>query len=213
MSKMETVAGDYDGEDTFGPTNWDFEDWWGAAEAYARKNFSDWHPEMIREFASDIAWEMEGALLTPSRMEKASEGWFSGANPYSPHTVPQDGYDFTEWYERGQNDSAVELVKFGIAQGMDSRMAERFASDTISSYSFISSSEFAKALEEWWSGRNDQSPHFIPLDEVNRKERDERRKFLRQKYAHVSDFSFRLFFNRNLNDSAIIENHFMSKKK
>lgn len=191
----------------------DFEDWWAGAEVYAAANFTDWHPEMVREFASDIAWDMEGAVLTASSMEWASGRWFSGANPYSPHCVPNDGYDLNEWHERDRKNSGSELIEFAIAQGMEPRMAERFATDTLGSYSFISKEDFEKALNEWWTGKNDQSPHFIPLDDVNKRERDERRASLREKYAHVSDFSFELFFHWNLNDSAIIEEHFMSKKK
>jgi hypothetical protein len=210
---METVAGDYDGEDTFGPTNWDFEDWWGAGEAYARENFPDWHPEMVREFSSDIAWQCEGWILTPSKMKDAAEDWFSGANPYSPHCVPLDGYDYTEWHQRGKRDSIVELMQFGVTQGMEVRQAERFAIDTMSNYSFISKDQYEKALEDWWSGANKQSPHHVPLDVVNREERHERREFLRNKYSGVSDFTFRMFFNRNLNDSATIESYLMSKIK
>lgn len=208
-----TVEEKYDEDTLIGPTNDEFEDWWAAAEAYAWNNFPDWHPAMVKKFASDVAWQCEGWILTPSKMEKASEDWFSGANPYSPHCVPQDGYDYREWHERDRDNSGSELIGFAVGKGMDSRMASQFTADTLSSYSFISKEDFERAWNEWWTGTNDQSPHFVPLDDVNKRERDERRAYLREKYSHISDSSFRLFFHRRLTDSAIIEEHFMSKKK
>lgn len=204
---------EYDEDIIIGPTNWLFEDWFAAGEAYAAKNFPDWHPEMVKEFGSDLAWQMEGAVLTPSKMEKASEDWFSGANPYSPHTVPNDGFDYEQWGKRERRDSRVAVEAYGLAQGMDQKTAKRFADDVMKEYSTIYDTSFESAFSEWFAGKNKFSPHYVAFDDENVKLRNERRNALRAKYAHVSDFSFRIFFNNRLTDSAIIENHLMSKKQ
>ena len=191
----------------------EFKDWKKAGAKYAKTNFPDWNDQMVAEFAVDLAWRYEGQAVSPESLEDAYEDWISGQSPYSPHCVPLDGYDYSEWGERQLRDEKLALTEFAITRGFESFEAERFASDTLKIISGIYDEETrSRLMEDWLNGRNEFSPHHIPFDEVNKAQRDERRALLRMKYHHVSDFSFKLFFHHRLTDSINIEEHFMRKE-
>lgn len=60
-----------------------FEDWTRAAQDYALDNHTTWNSEKIIRFASDIAWLMEGVVITPEELDKAAKNWQAGRNPYN----------------------------------------------------------------------------------------------------------------------------------
>lgn len=188
-----------------------FEDWVNVSSSYARDNFPDWHKEMIGRFASNMAWRNEGAVVTDENVAEAYEDWVSGKSPYSPHYVSTDGYDYDIWDLQERKKLAEGLNSYALENGMEPFMANRFAHNSLKDAGVIVPADYSRILDEWISGDNPASPHHIPLDAENQAERDERRKQLRRKYEHVSDFSFKLFFRKRLTDSESIEKCLMAK--
>lgn len=65
------------------PIRTSFEDWTASAKAHALENHPDWAEEKVVRFASDIAWLMEGMVITPEEVTKVASGWLAGRNPYN----------------------------------------------------------------------------------------------------------------------------------
>lgn len=64
------------------PLKRSFDDWMKGAASYATTNYPAWDSGEVEKFSSDIAWQMEGMILSPEALEGAVDDWHSGRNHY-----------------------------------------------------------------------------------------------------------------------------------
>lgn len=178
-----------------------FEDWHDAARQYAAE-----HPELelwdfqIEAMASDWAWRWEGSEITPQRMERAYQDWISGNNPYSVHTVQLEGYDNTQQWARMKEGVRKEYIVSLLTYCMDIRNIDRFL-DSISQDIYFDKEKAWKQLLDWNSGKNSKSPHHVPFDPVNLREREERKQELHARYPQeMKDDVFWFMYEDKLED-------------
>lgn len=163
-----------------------FELWHDAGRQYAKD-----HPELelwdfqIETMASDFAWRMEGMPITPENVEMAYQDWISGNSPYSVHSraTPrsiEDGYDFGEQCNRWKRQAKEDLKTYLLMSGAEPFEIDKIAED----YSdlFLKDRGGAHIWKEWVSGKNPKSPHHIPLDPLNKQLRDDRVKYINERF-------------------------------
>lgn len=167
--------------------------WKKAAREYAANHPElDLWPFQIDRMASDIAWRFEGLKITPESVQEAYEDWISGQSPYSPHTVPLDGEDLGESIRRYELSQRDKIFEDALSTGMDKRLARKFA-DTIYIQNY-SQKEIEKEIDAWFAGIHSESPYHVPFDEINIKEREERKALVRSQRPDISNFSFQILY-------------------
>ncbi|MBC9704511.1 MAG: hypothetical protein H9W81_05760 [Enterococcus sp.] len=173
------------------------EDWVAVATDYAQTHFPDWHPQMIAEFASDIDWRMEGVAITEKNMEDAYEDWISGKSPYSPHTVPLEGYDYEIWAKvnRSKSEELVNRIAHEIFHDEPwniERFIKGYMDSLTSSYTY---EEYVrKAAEQYQRGTVPYSPHWVPLPAEGLENREARGEYLKSITPNRSDFFWDLWY-------------------
>lgn len=169
-----------------------FEAWVEAGTKLGNEKFPDWHPKMIERMANNFGWRAEGMFITGESVEIIFDDWITGQSPYSPHGIPNDGYDWELLGLGETNKSYSILLDFGMnVQKLDKCIAERFAHDC-ADVSTMSVDECKRQYRDWISGKNKMSPHHIPFSDVVQEARRERRRKLRIERHHLSDFIFEL---------------------
>lgn len=165
-----------------------FELWHDAGHKYAAD-----HPELelwefqVKAMASDFAWRMEGMEITDENVQYAYDDWISGKSPYSVHSRAtarsiEEGYDFMEQCRRDRVKAQEKAAAFAVEEGMDPREARLFSENCgIELYFYADRGKMM--LKDWYSGKNEKSPHHVPLDPENKALRDERLALMRKLYG------------------------------
>lgn len=179
------------------PEQGNSKDWVAVARDYAETRFPDWHPEMVNRFASDIDWRMEGIRITEKNMDDAYEDWVSGQSPYSPHTVPKDGYDYEIWNlvnraeSRGKTESIAREVFSAEPWDID-KFVNGYMDNLTSSYTY--EDDIRKAAVKYREGTVSYSPHWIPMTDEGLDNRKAREQYLRSQQPKMSGISGDLWY-------------------
>lgn len=133
-----------------------FENWWAAAELYCSE-----HPELdfwdfqVQEFASDIAWRMEGVPFTEKAMNNAFEDWINGGSPYSKRSrdranTPEEGYDWRGQWDRDESKTRLQMSQFALGNGVPMNLLHDFISYAGAYTNHFFNEDDAKyALKQW----------------------------------------------------------------
>lgn len=159
-------------------------DWVAVARDYVETRFPDWHPQMVAEFASDIDWRMEGVAITAQAMENAYEDWVTGSSPYSPHCVPNDGYDYEiwAWVKQAESRELIERIAreaFSEEPWNVEKFVNGYMDDLTSSYTY--ERYVLDAVKRYREGTVPYSPHWIPMTAEGLANREERIEYLMSK--------------------------------
>lgn len=177
-------------------TDWTFEDWTKAGEAYAA---SLGYPQQgIERIGSDLAWMYEGGAIKDIGMEKAYQSWLNGNNSYSPHFVPLDGYDYVTHCDRKNKEALVGVIQYAnnvFNDNHDSirKFTKHFDTDSLW-IDLYDDSTLEATYHEFMKGTLEGSPHYIPLEPENIQAREERIKQLEESSPQDS-FFYDLFYS------------------
>lgn len=179
------------------PEEGNSKDWVAVAKDYAQTRFPDWHPQMVARFASDIDWRMEGVRITEKSMQNAYEDWISGQSPYSPHTVPNEGYDYEIWAKSKEAESReltenIAREEFSAEPWNIDRFVAGYMDNLTSSYTY--ENDIRKAVVKYREGTVSYSPHWIPMTDEGLDNRKTREQYLRSRQPGMSDISGDLWY-------------------
>ena len=145
-----------------------FEDWRDAARSWATENPDiDLMPFQVEDFADRAAWDGEGIRIKPDSMQKMWDHYLTGLSG-GPHHVPMDGYDMDLW-ARGRQRDARRAMEDAIAErGVEEPEASRLVEAWVAWFE-IGADDSAETIEsfldDWFSGSNSASPHYVPLEQ------------------------------------------------